>query len=142
MEQRLSLVTLGVGDLARATAFYERLGWKRSMAKAEGVAFFQLGGIALALWPRADLANDAGVDLGIAPRHAGVSIAQNVRDRSDVDRILAEAKAAGATIVKPAHDTFYGGHAGYFADPEGFLWEIAWNPGFALAADGSIRLPE
>ena len=141
MEQRLSLITLGVSDLARSTAFYERLGWQRSVRKAEGVTFFQLGGIALALWPRTDLAKDAAV----AAEGSGFrsfSLAQNVRTREEVERVLEEAKAAGATILKPAQVAFWGGYYGYFADPDGFPWEVAWNPSFQLLPDGSMRLPD
>lgn len=141
MEQRISLITLGVSDLERSRMFYERLGWHRSVKAAEGVAFFQTGGMALALWPRTDLAKDANLS---AERSGfcGLAIAQNLRSKREVDEVLAEAGRAGASIVRSAHDTFYGGYAGYFADPDGFLWEIAWNPGFAMDADGNIELPE
>ena len=141
MEQRISLVTLGVGDLDRSRAFYEKLGWTGSLRAAEGVAFFQCGGMALALWPRADLAADAGVEISRPTFHA-VALAQNLRSREEVDAAMAEAGRAGARIVKAAGETFYGGYAGYFADPDGFLWEIAWNPGFAMAEDGSITIPD
>lgn len=141
MEQRLSIVTLGVGNLARSREFYERLGWRRSMSKAEGVVFFQAGGMALALYPREELAKDANVaDDGRG--FAGITLAYNARSRQDVDVVLTEALAAGATIVKPAKDVFWGGYSGYFSDPDGFLWEIAWNPFFPIADDGAIRLPE
>jgi catechol 2,3-dioxygenase-like lactoylglutathione lyase family enzyme len=141
MEQRLSLITLGVADLARSRAFYERLGWRRAMAQAEGVVFFQAGGIALALFPRRELAKDAK----IAPEgygFSGISLAYNTRNRAEVDAVLAEAEAAGAKLLKPAAEASWGGYAGYFADPDGFPWEVAWNPSFALMADGSIRLPD
>lgn len=141
MEQRVSLITLGVADLARSTAFYERLGWKRSMKKAAGVAFFQTGGMALALWPRAELAKDADI-AAAGGGFAGFALAFNTRDRAEVERVLDEAARAGGKIVKPAKEAFWGGYTGYFADPDGFLWEVAWNPGFAMAADGSITLPE
>lgn len=141
MEQRISLITLGVSDLARSAAFYERLGWKRSIKKAEGVVFFQTGGMALALWPRAELAKDAGIaDSGGG--FAGCALAFNTRDRAEVERVLDEVARAGGKIVKPAKEAFWGGYTGYFADPDGFLWEVAWNPGFAMAKDGSITLPE
>ncbi|OGL58633.1 MAG: glyoxalase [Candidatus Tectomicrobia bacterium RIFCSPLOWO2_02_FULL_70_19] len=141
MEQRVSLITLGVEDLARSRAFYERLGWKRSMKNVEGVAFFQAGGMALALWSRAELAEDAR----LSPEGSGfrgVALAYNTRTKEEVDAVLAEAVAAGATLPKPAQDMFWGGYAGYFADPDGHLWEVAWNPGFKMKADGSITLPE
>jgi uncharacterized protein len=141
MEQRVSLITLGVTDLKRSGEFYERLGWRRSMAPAEGILFFQAGGLALALYPREELAKDANV----APEGHGfkaISLAYNVRHRSEVEAVLQEARAAGATVVKPAQEAFWGGYAGYFADPDGLLWEVAWNPSFAIAADGSIRIPD
>ena len=141
MEQRISIVTLGVRDLTRSRAFYQALGWKRSVTAAEGIAFFQTGCMALGLYPRDALADDATV----TPQGSGfpgVTLAQNVASREAVERVLAQAVAAGATLVKPAQDVFWGGYHGYFADPDGFLWEIAWNPGFALQADGSLSLPD
>ena len=140
MEQRLTLITLGVTDLAASTAFFERLGWRRSFRQAQGVSFFQCGGIALALWPRAELAADAGIpNDGFG--FTGFSIAHNGRTRAEVDAILQEAKAAGATIVKPARDTDWGGYNGYFRDLDGHLWEVAWNPGFPLDDTGAVHLP-
>jgi catechol 2,3-dioxygenase-like lactoylglutathione lyase family enzyme len=141
MEPRLSLVTLGVADLARTTTFYEGLGWPRKVSTAEGVAFFQLNGIGLSLYPRADLAADAGVPLQTAPSQ-GLTLAYNTRNRDEVDAVLARAEALGGRITRPAQDAVWGGYHGHFADPEGFLWEIAWNPGFALTDDGGLCLPE
>lgn len=141
MEQRVSLITLGVEDLARSLAFYERLGWKRSMKNAEGVAFFQAGGMALALYSRADLARDANLPAE-GSGFRGVALAYNTRTKEEVGAALAEAVAAGAKLLKPAQEVFWGGYAGYFADPDGHLWEVAWNPGFAMKEDGSIVLPE
>ena len=141
MEQRLSLITLGVSDLTRSTEFYNRLGWRRSLANTEGITFFQAGGMALALYPREELAKDATV----APEgqgFSGIALAYNTRNRNEVDSVLKEAQAAGATIVKPAEEAFWGGYSGYFSDPDGFLWEVAWNPQFAIAEDGSIQIPE
>jgi predicted lactoylglutathione lyase len=141
MEQRVSIITLGVADLERSRAFYERLGWRRSMAQAEGIVFFQAGGIALALYPRTELAKDANV----APDghgFSGITLAHNGRTRAEVDALLNEAAAAGAKIVKPAEEAFWGGYSGYFSDLDGFLWEVAWNPSFTIAEDGSIRLPD
>jgi predicted lactoylglutathione lyase len=141
MEQRISIVTLGVADLEVSRAFYERLGWRRSVRDAKGVVFFQAGGMALALYPRAELAKDANV----APEGSGfvgMALAYNARSRAEVDDVLAEAERAGARLWKPAQDAFWGGYSGYFADPDGFAWEVAWNPGFELASDGSLRLPE
>jgi predicted lactoylglutathione lyase len=145
MEQRLSLITLGVDDLARARAFYEALGWKASPfgAAATGdaaVCFFQLNGIVLSLWGRRALASDARVNGDTSP-FRGVALAYNARSRSEVDAVLDEALRAGGRVTKPAGDTFYGGYAGYFADPHGHLWEVAWNPAFAIAPDGALALP-
>ena len=140
MEQRISIVTLGVGNLERSREFYERLGWKRSVANAEGIVFFQAGGMALALYPRAELAQDANV-AAEGQGFCGVALAYNARSREVVDAVLAEAEAAGARILKPAQDAFWGGYSGYFADPDNFPWEVAWNPNLPMAEDGSIRLP-
>jgi uncharacterized protein len=141
MEQRLSIVTLGVADLIRSREFYERLGWKRSMANADGIVFFQVGGMAVALYPREELAKDANVS---AEGHGfgGITLAYNARSREDVDLVLAEASAAGARILKPAQNVFWGGYSGYFADPDGFLWEVAWNPFFPIADNGAIQIPD
>ncbi len=141
MEQRMSIITLGVADLNRSREFYERLGWRRSMAKAQGVVFFQAGGMALALYPRQELAKDANIAAD-GQGFSGMSVAYNARSREEVDSVLAEAEAAGARILKPAQEAFWGGYSGYFSDPDGFLWEIAWNPGFPIAENGSIRIPE
>ncbi|HEY4905496.1 MAG TPA: VOC family protein [Candidatus Sulfotelmatobacter sp.] len=141
MEQRISIVTLGVTDLQRSREFYERLGWRRSMAKSEGIVFFQAGGMALALFPRQELAKDAN----IAPEGRGfngISIAYNTRNRAEVDSVLEDAVAAGASLLKPAQEAFWGGYSGYFSDPDGFLWEVAWNPFFPIAEDGSIRISD
>lgn len=141
MEQRVSVITLGVADLKRNSEFYERLGWRRSFAKSEGIIFFQAGGMVLALYPRHELAKDANV----APEgHGfnGISLAYNTRNRAEVDSVLKEAAAAGATVLKPAQEAFWGGYSGYFSDPDGFLWEVAWNPFFLIAEDGSIRIPD
>ncbi len=140
MEQRLSLVTLGVRDLAVSRAFYRRLGWKESPPSNEDVAFFQCGGLIFGLWSRDALAKDAGIEAP-AGGFANVSLAHNVRTRDEVDAALNEAKDAGATILRPGRQASWGGYTGYFADPDGFAWEVAWNPGFEILADGSIRLP-
>jgi predicted lactoylglutathione lyase len=140
MEQRISIVTLGVADLAKSREFYERLGWKKS-GNNEGIVFFQAGGMALALYPKGDLAKDAKVSAD-GSGFAGVTIAYNTRSRDEVDAVLAEAVRAGAKLLKAAQEAFWGGYSGYFADPDGFLWEVAWNPFFAIGADGAIRIPE
>ncbi|MPY76382.1 MAG: VOC family protein [Alphaproteobacteria bacterium] len=141
MEQRMTLITLGVKDLSHSVAFYERLGWERSVRKAEGVAFFQAGGIVLSLYPRDALAKDADMPPE-GSGFSGFSLAYNTRTRDEVDAVLAEAVPAGGTLVKPAYEIFWGGYVGFFADPDGFLWEVAWNPMFPLTEDGAIVLPE
>ena len=141
MEQRVSIVTLGVADLERSRDFYERLGWRRSLAKAMGIVFFQAGGMALALYPRHELAKDANISTE-GHGFGGVTLAYNARSRAEVDAVLAEAAVAGGKLVKPAQEAFWGGYSGYFSDPDGFLWEVAWNPSFPIAEDGSIRIPE
>jgi len=139
MDQRVSLITLGVADLARARRFYEDgLGWRRGNTE-DSVAFYQLPGAVLGLWPRAALAKDAGVvDDGAA--FGGVALAYNARSKEEVDAVLAEATAAGATILKPAEDAFWGGYSGYFADLDGHAWEVAWNPSWRLDAEGRVSL--
>lgn len=139
MEQRVSLVTLGVRDLARARAFYERLGWTTDAAAEDEVVFFQAGGMVLGLWDRALLAEDSGIEDGGG--WGGVTLAHNVRSPAEVDAVMAEAGAAGATVVRPAAATFWGGYSGVFLDPEGHPWEVAHNPGWSILEDGSIRLP-
>ena len=140
MEQRISLVTLGVADVGRARAFYERLGWRGQ--EIEETVFFQAGGIAVVLWSRARLARDAGVTDAASDGFGGIALAHNVRSNVEVDRIVADAEQAGATVTRPPAETFYGGYAGCFADPDGHVWEIAHNPPFPLADDGSITIPD
>ena len=140
MQQRVSLITLGVDDVGRARRFYEALGWRGQ--EVEDTVFFQAGGLAVVLWGRSKLAADAHLAEGSLPAFRGMGLAHNVRSRAEVDEILSAARAAGATITRPAEDTFYGGYAGYFADPDGHLWEVGWNPGFTLAEDGSLVLPD
>jgi hypothetical protein len=138
MEQRLSVVTLGVSDLARAQRFYEALGWKRGNKHPE-VVFFQLNGLVLSLFSRERLAEDAQV----SPESSGfpgVVLAYNARSRDDVDAVLAEAERAGARILKPAQDVFWGGYSGYFADLDGHFWEVAWNPEWELTTGGDVKL--
>lgn len=137
MEQRLSLVTLGVADLDRARRFYEALGW-RETPRAEGVVFFQSGGMVVGLWSREELAADSGVeDPG---GWGGITLAHNVASPAEVDSVIAEARAAGATIVREPAATFWGGYSGVFVDPDGHPWEVAHNPGWTLAEDGSVVL--
>ena len=140
MQPRVSLITLGVDDLDRAVKFYAEgmglqtegiVGWEFAFG---AVAFFELqGGLKLALWPRESLAHDTGLAAG-TPNATDISLAHNVASRADVDAVMAQAATAGARIVKPAHDTFWGGYAGYFLDPDQHLWEVAWNPQWVLDA--------
>jgi predicted lactoylglutathione lyase len=139
MEPRLTLITLGVADVAAARRFYEALGFKAARASQESVAFLPAGGVVLALWGRASLAEDAHV----ADRPTGfaaVALAHNARSEADVDAALAEAVAAGGKLVKPAEKTFWGGYAGHFADLDGHLWEVAHNPHFRFDAEGRLAL--
>lgn len=140
MEQRVSLITLGVTDLKRARAFYERLGWRGQ--EVEETVFFQVGGIALVLWGRDKLALDAGINDEQGGGFGGVVLAHNVRSEAEVEDVIASAERAGATVTRRAACTFYGGYAGYFIDPDGYAWEVAHNPGFMLAEDGSITVPD
>jgi catechol 2,3-dioxygenase-like lactoylglutathione lyase family enzyme len=141
MEQRVSLVTIGVADVERARTFYESLGWRGQ--EVEETVFFQAGGQAIVLWARHKLADDAGItDAHPSDGFGGIALAYNARSPAEVDAILAAARSAGATITKPAEATFYGGYAGYFADLDGHLWEVAHNPSFALADDGALTLPD
>lgn len=139
MEPRISIVTIAVRDLGGMTAFYEAMGLKRHPAFSEGVAFFQMGGAILSLFPRKDAEPDAGVTFGGEP--GPVYLAYNTRSEVEVDAVLAEAERAGGRVVKPAGRAFWGGWYGYFADPEGNLWEVAHNPDFPIADDGTISLP-
>jgi len=137
MEQRVSLITLGVADLGRARRFYEALGWEGE-SPDEDVMFFQTGGMIFALWSREKLAADSAVaDTG---GWGGVTLAYNVASPEDVDAVLSEAEAAGATIGRPGATTFWGGYSGVFIDPDGHPWEVAHNPGWTLLSDGSVRL--
>ena len=139
MEQRLTAITLGVDDLARARAFYAALGW--SGQEVEETVFVQAGPMALVLWDRSKLAADCGVR-GIGTGFDGVVLAQNVRSTAEVDDVVARAGEAGARITRAPAPTFYGGYAGVFLDPDGHAWEIAFNPGFTLTDDGALVLPE
>ncbi len=137
MEQRISLITLGVTDLARAAAFYDALGWQRASNSA-GVVAYDLIGQTLALYPFESLARDMGLPveaLGVG----GATYAHNLSDRDALTGLMAQAEAAGARVLRPVQDTYWGGAAGYFADPDGHIWEIAWNPGSSLGPDGAFR---
>ena len=138
MEQRLSLVTLGVDDLQRSRAFYEGLGWTTNAAPEDDVVFFQAGAMVIALWSRERLAEDSGVtDSG---GWGGVTLAHNVRSPAEVDAVIAKAEAAGATIARHGAETFWGGYSGVFHDPDGHPWEVAHNPRWTITADGRTLL--
>ena len=138
MDQRLSLVTLGVADLARARGFYEALGWKSGAAPDDDVVFFQAGGMIVALWGREQLAEDSGVeDPG---GWGGITLAYNARSPEEVDAVIAEAENAGAQIARHGAETFWGGYSGVFLDPDGHPWEVAHNPHWTIEDDGSVKL--
>jgi hypothetical protein len=138
MEQRLSLVTFGVRDLARARAFYEAMGWKSGAAPADDVVFFQAGGMIIALWGRDQLAEDSCVTDGGG--WGGITVAYNARSPEEVDEVLAQAEAAGGTVPRRGAETFWGGYSGIFIDPDGHPWEVAHNPHWTIADDGSVHL--
>jgi predicted lactoylglutathione lyase len=140
MEQRVSLITLGVEDLERSRSFYEQLGWRGQ--EVEETVFFQAGGSAVVLWSREKLVADCGITEDTSCGLDGVTLAHNVRSTTEVDDILAVAERAGARITRPASRTLYGGYAGVFLDPDGHAWEVAHNPGFELGEDGSLILPD
>lgn len=140
MEQRISLITLGVADIPRARSFYEQLGWRGQ--EVEETVFFQAGGIVLVLWARAKLAADSGITDTDDGGFGGVGLAHNVRSREEVEQLIAAAQRAGATVTRPPGETFYGGYAAWFTDLDGHVWEIAHNPSFSIGDDGSIMLPE
>jgi predicted lactoylglutathione lyase len=138
MRQSISLITLGVSDYERAKSFYAALGWSPTL-EIEETAFFQANGIVLVLWGREKLAADSGIaDDGA--RWSGIALAHNVAARAEVDALIEQARRGGATVTRQPSETFYGGYAGVFRDPDGHAWEVAHNPGFALAPDGSITL--
>ena len=140
MRPRLTLVTLGVDDMQRARRFYEALGFKASSASQESVTFFDAGSVVLGLYGRAALADDAQVE-NSKPGFSGISLAHNVASETEVDAVIAEAVAAGGRLVKAAHKVFWGGYSGYFADPDGHLWEVAYNPFMPLNEAGHLTLP-
>jgi predicted lactoylglutathione lyase len=142
MEQRLSLITLGVSDVNRSRMFYEQLGWQGQ--QVDQTVFFQAGCMVLTLWSREKLAVDSGigpVDAG-GGGFSGVVLAHNVRSEGEVTEVITAAVKAGGRVTRQPQTTFYGGYAGYFSDPDGHLWEVAYNPGFSLGVDGSLTLPD
>lgn len=140
MEQRLSLVTLGVDDLHRSRTFYEQLGWRGQ--EVQETVFFQAGGLALVLWNRAKVAADLGLPDGARQGFGGIGLAHNVRSRSEVEELVALARSVGAVVTRTPAETFYGGYAGVFLDPDGYPWEIAHNPGLPLSAAGDLTVPD
>ncbi|MGD1018543.1 MAG: VOC family protein [Verrucomicrobiia bacterium] len=142
MDPRISIITLGVTDLDRSLRFYrDGLGFPTTRKADAGIIFFQTSGVCLALYPYTALAKDVSDEFPVArSRFTGITLAHNVRSKEEVDRILKQAKQAGATIEKPAQDTDWGGYSGYFSDPDGYLWEIAWGA-FDFRDDGSLIIP-
>lgn len=137
MEQRVSVITLGVDDLDRSRRFYsEGLGWDPAMA-AEEVVFYQLNGMVLGLFPKEELREDARLDT-VPAEEGAVALAYNTRRREDVDDVLDEAVEAGADLLKPGEEAFWGGYSGYFRDPDGHLWEVAWNPEWPIDEQGNV----
>jgi hypothetical protein len=141
LDPRITLVTLGVADIAASTAFYEKLGWKKSSASSDKVTFFHMNGTVLGLFGRSDLAGDAGI-ADTAPGFSGVALAHNLNSAAEVDAAYEFALSCGAKGVKPPQKVFWGGYSCYFADPDGHLWETAYNPFMPLGADGHMLLPQ
>lgn len=141
MQQSISFITLGVGDLARSRAFYRALGWKESSASKPQIAFFQTGTVVFGLFQRDALAEDANVP-SAGSGFQGFTLAHNVESEEAVSKTLEHAITAGARLTRPAEKVFWGGFRGYFADPDGFLWEVCCNPFFPLDAQGRVQLPE
>jgi uncharacterized protein len=141
MDQRISAITLGVKDLKESTRFYQELGWKSSSASNEMITFFQAGGLVFALYPWKLLAEDA-LTSDDSSGFRGVALAYNVPNKEEVRQVLDKAVKAGAKLIKEAQEVFWGGYSGYFADPSGHLWEVAWNPFWTLTKDGAVQLPK
>ena len=139
MEQRLSLITIGISDLKRAREFYEALGWKTEADEGDDVVFFQAGGMVFALWDKAKLAEDSAVTEGRG--WGGITLAYNTRSPEEVDEVIEQARSAGATIGREPGETFWGGYSGVFIDPDGYPWEVAHNPRWTIEYDGSLTLP-
>ena len=141
MRQKLSVITLGVDNFVKALDFYEKgLGWKKSSASQDDIAFFQLGGIVLGIYPRKLLAEDATVD-GKGTGFSGITISYNAKSEQEVDEVLKEVAKLGATIIKPAQKVFWGGYSGYFKDPDGHLFEVAHNPFWEFDDNDNLILP-
>ena len=140
MDQRINIVTLGTHDMARAVAFWEAMGWPRRAKAFQAIAMFQCGSLVFALYPFAELAKDCGMEGG--PGFGGFTLAQNVASKPEVDALLARAVANGATLQKAAHEAFWGGYSGYFRDPDGHPWEVAYNPLVPMGPNGEMLLPD
>jgi catechol 2,3-dioxygenase-like lactoylglutathione lyase family enzyme len=140
MEQRVSMITLGVSDVDRSRRFYEALGWRTDAGEDEDIVFFQAGGMAFALWDRAKLAADSEVTDGGG--WGGMTLAHSVRSPAEVDEVMEQARSAGATIGREPGETFWGGYDGIFIDPDGHPWEVAHNPRWTIEDDGSVTLPD
>lgn len=138
MKQRVTVITLGISDLKRARAFYEALGWHSRAGEDDDVVFFQIGGSVLSLWDRARLAEDSGVELGSG--YGGITLAHNVSSPAEVDEVIEQAAQAGATIARAAAQTFWDGYSGVFVDFDGYPWEVAHNPHWALDDEGNVTL--
>ncbi len=136
----MSVITLGVTDLRQSRSFYEQLGWRGQ--EVEETVFFQAGGQAVVLWGRDKVAADAGIDDDGTSAFGGIVLAHNVGSRVEVDRVVSAAESAGGEVTKAPSETFYGGYAGFFRDPDGHVWEVAHNPGFVLDPDGALTLPD
>jgi uncharacterized protein len=141
MEQRISLVTLGVANVATARAFYERLGWTASSASMDEVVFFDMGGWMFGLYGQSNLSKDSGLTEN-KPVPGGITLAYNTRSREEVDHFMDEVKEAGATILASPVEMPWGGYVGYFADPDGHPWEISWVPHFPILEDGRLEIPK
>lgn len=141
MEQRINIITLGVEDIKKSKQFYEALGWTPSSASNEHFVAFQTAGIVFCLYPKAQLAEDAMIS-SKTEGFQGITLAHNVESKKQVQETLKQAVEAGAKLVKPAQDVFWGGYSGYFADPDGHLWEVAWNPHWPLQQNGLLKLPQ
>ena len=140
MEQRLSLITLGISDLDRAKKFYEALGWQTGAAPDDDVAFFQAGCMVFALWDRGKLAEDSAVAEGSG--WGGITLAYNTRSQEEVDHVIEEARKAGATIGREPAETFWGGYSGIFIDPDGYPWEVAHHPHWTIEENGALTIPK
>lgn len=140
MDQRVSMITLGAADLQRSIDFYTAMGWQQTAGETGVIAFFQLPGIILGIYGLDALAEDAGQPTGDMATFGGVAVGHNVGSKAEVDALMTKAESCGASVTRPAEDQFWGGYSGYFADPDGHAWEIAWNPHWQITADGQTHL--